>query len=101
MSMSTAAAEVTTALTEATAAALERAAALGTADAPVRLAFPLLAGGHGGLSVGVSLKAMVDGLKRFFHETPDAPVGTIVFAVPESDKYRLAKSRLEQLLVLR
>lgn len=88
-------------VTDATAAALERAAELGTADAPVRLAFPLLAGGHGGLSVGVSLKAMVDGMKRFFHENPDAPIGAIVFAVPEADKYELAKSRLEQLLVLR
>lgn len=88
-------------VTEATAAALERASHLGTVEAPVRLGFPLLAGGHGGLSVGVSLKAMVDGMKRFFHRNPEAAVGTIVFAVPEPDKYELAKSRLEQLLVLR
>lgn len=86
-------------VTDATSAALERAAELGTDDAPVRLAFPLLAAGHGGLSAPVSLKAMVDGMKRFFHENPDAPVGTIVLAVP--DKCELARSRLEQLLVLR
>ena len=88
-------------VTEATAAALERAGELGTVEAPLRLAFPLLAGGHGGLSVGVSLMAMVDGMKRFFHQNPEAAVGTIVFAVPEPDKYALAKSRLAQLLVLR
>jgi O-acetyl-ADP-ribose deacetylase (regulator of RNase III) len=86
---------------KATEAALERAASLGTADAPTRVAFPLLAAGHGGLSTGVSLKAMVDGMKSFFRENPDAPVGHIVLAVPEADKYELAKSRLEQLLVLR
>jgi len=82
-------------------AALARAAELGTVGAPARLAFPLLAAGHGGLSAGVSLKAMVDGMKRFFHESAEAPIGTIVFAVPESDKYELAKTRLEHLLVLR
>ena len=71
-------------LTLATGAALTRAAELGTSDAPVHLAFPLLGAGHGGLGVGVSLKAMVDGMKRFFRE-----------------KCELAKSRLDQLLVLR
>ena len=88
-------------VTEATTAALERAGEIGTMEAPVRLAFPLLAAGHGGLSVGVSLKAMVDGMKRFFHENSEAPIDTVVFAMPERDKYELAKARLEQLLVLR
>ena len=85
----------------ATAAALERAAGLGTAAAPTRIAFPLLAAGHGGLSASVSLKAMVDGMKWFFHESPEAAIGCIVLAVPEPEKYDLARTRLEQLLVLR
>ena len=51
--------------------------------------------------MATSLNAMVDGLKRFFHENPNARIGTIVFAVPEPDKFQLAKSRLEDLLVLR
>ncbi|AKU95292.1 hypothetical protein AKJ09_01956 [Labilithrix luteola] len=85
----------------ATEAALERAAQLGTTDSPARVAFPLLAAGHGGLTASVSLKAMVDGMKLFFRETPEASIGRIVIAVPEDEKYAVAKSHLAQLLVLR
>lgn len=85
----------------ATEAALARAAELGTTTSPARVAFPLLAAGSGGLSASASLRAMVDGMKRFFRETPDASIGAVVFAVPEPDKYTVARSRLEQLLVLR
>jgi hypothetical protein len=44
---------------------------------------------------------MVDGLRRFFKEEPEAPVTRVVFAVPEPDKYELARRRLDELLVLR
>lgn len=88
-------------VTLATEAALAKAADLGTEEVPTRLAFPLLAAGHGGLSAAVSLKAMVDGMKRFFRERPDALVARIVLAVPEPEKCAIAKGRLEQLLVLR
>ena len=49
----------------------------------------------------VSLKAMVDGMRRVFREQPDAPVTRVVFAVPEPDRYEVARTRLNQLLVLR
>jgi O-acetyl-ADP-ribose deacetylase (regulator of RNase III) len=87
-------------VTLATEAALEAATTLGSEAAPARVAFPLLAAGHGGLAAGVSLKAMVDGLKAFFRESPDAPIGCIVFAVPEPDEFAVARARLGQLLVL-
>lgn len=85
----------------ATEAALACGAELGSADSPTRIAFPLLAAGHGGLTTSVSLKAMVDGMRRFFRDDPGAAIGCIVFAVPEPEKYALAKARLDQLLVLR
>jgi hypothetical protein len=44
---------------------------------------------------------MVDGMRRLFHEQPEAPVIRVVFAVPEPDRFELAKKRLDQLLVLR
>jgi O-acetyl-ADP-ribose deacetylase (regulator of RNase III) len=88
-------------VTKCTQAALERAAELGTLDTPARLAFPLLAAGHGGLGAGTSLEAMVGGMKAFFRKHPDAPIAAVIFAVPEVDKYELVKRGLEQLLVLR
>jgi hypothetical protein len=65
------------------------------------VAFPLLGAGSGGLSPGVSLKAMIDGIRRFFREDPEAPVTRVVFAVPEPDRFELVNKRLDQLLVLR
>lgn len=85
----------------ATEAALKQAANLSTAEAPGRLAFPLLAAGHGGLSAGTSVAAMVAGMKRFFRGQPEAAIGRIVLAVPEREKFEVARARLEQLLVLR
>jgi O-acetyl-ADP-ribose deacetylase (regulator of RNase III) len=82
-------------------AALRSAAATAETAGPLAVAFPLLGAGSGGLSPGVSLKAMVDGLRRFFKEEPQAPIARVVFAVPEPDRFELAKQRLDQLLVLR
>jgi O-acetyl-ADP-ribose deacetylase (regulator of RNase III) len=87
-------------VTKCTQAALERAAELGTPDAPVRLAFPLLAAGHGGLGAGSSLEAIVNGMRAFFRKRAAAPIGAVIFAVPEADKYELVKRGLAQLLVL-
>ncbi len=85
----------------ATESAVRAAAELGKKYGPIAVALPLLGAGSGGLSPGVSLKAMVDGLRALFKEEPDAPITRVVFAVPEPDKYEVVKSRLEQLLVLR
>ena len=82
-------------------AALRSAATLAEKEGPLSVAFPLLGAGRGGLSPGVSLRAMVDGMRRFFKEEPEAPVTRVVFAVPEQDKYELVKKRLDELLVLR
>jgi O-acetyl-ADP-ribose deacetylase (regulator of RNase III) len=82
-------------------AAVRAAALLAEKGGPLAVAFPLLGAGSGGLSPGVSLKAMVDGMRRFFHEQPEAPIPRVVFAVPEPDRFELAKARLDQLLVLR
>jgi O-acetyl-ADP-ribose deacetylase (regulator of RNase III) len=81
-----------------TIAAIEAASVLGKT---VKLAFPLLGGGHGGLSPAASMKAMIDGMKRAFRENPEAPIETIVFAVPEAEKHAIAKRVLEQLVVVR
>jgi O-acetyl-ADP-ribose deacetylase (regulator of RNase III) len=83
------------------AAAMRRAALLAEKEGPLAVAFPLLGAGSGGLSPGVSLRGMVDGMRRVFHEQPDAPITRVVFAVPEADRYDVAKARLDQLLVLR
>ena len=82
-------------------AALRSASALAAKEGPLAVAFPLLGAGSGGLSPGVSLRAMVDGMRRFFKEEPEAPVTRVVFAVPEQDKYELVKKRLDEFLVLR
>lgn len=82
-------------------AAIRTAAELGEKHGPISVAFPMLAAGSGGLSPGIALKAMVDGLRSFFKEQPEAPVTRVVFAVPESDKFELVKKRLGDLLVLR
>jgi hypothetical protein len=34
---------------------------------------------------------MVDGMRRFFKEEPEAPVTRVVFAVPEPDKFAVAR----------
>jgi O-acetyl-ADP-ribose deacetylase (regulator of RNase III) len=82
-------------------AALRAAALLAEKEGPIAVALPLLGAGSGGLSPGVSLKAMVDGMRRVFRVQPDAPVTRVVFAVPEPDRYEVARTRLNQLLVLR
>ena len=57
---------------------------------------PLLGAGAGGLPVATVCQAMISGLRSFFHERSDAPVSSVVFAVPEPDRYavcaRLLKS---------
>lgn len=82
-------------------AAIRSAVLLAEKEGPIAVAFPLLGAGSGGLSPGVSLKGMVDGMRRVFHEQPEAPITRVVFAVPEADRYEVAKARLDQLLVLR
>ena len=82
-------------------AAVRAAALLAEKEGPLAMAFPLLGAGSGHLPPAVSLKAMVDGMRRVFHEQPEAPITRVVFAVPEPDRFELAKARLDQLLVLR
>lgn len=77
-------------------AALRAAAELAAREGPLSVAFPLLGAGAGGLPVATVCQAMISGLRSFFHERSDAPVSSVVFAVPEPDRYavcaRLLKS---------
>ena len=66
-------------------------------DVPAGPAFARVEAGD----LAATLKAMVDGMKRPFRERPDALIVRIVVAVPEPEKYAVAKRRLDQLLVLR
>jgi O-acetyl-ADP-ribose deacetylase (regulator of RNase III) len=81
-------------------AALRRAIDVATPEAPLSVAFPLLGAGSGGLSPGLSLKAMVDGMRRVFREDPSAPVSRVVFAVPDAAMAEGMKKRLETLLTM-
>lgn len=79
----------------ATEAALRAAASLPEAEGDgITLAFPLLGAGSGGLGPLASLGAMVQGMKAFFHEQPDAKITHIVFAVPEPERAAQCKRRL-------
>jgi len=88
-------------VTSATESALRSASRLTEEHGPLAVALPLLGAGSGGLAPDVSLKAMVDGMQRFFQEQPDARIPRVVFAVPEPERFERVKQRLDQLLVLR
>ena len=86
-------------VTSAAESAVRRAIEVATPAAPLSIAFPLLGAGSGGLSPGLSLKAMVDGMRRVFREDPDAPISRVVFAVPDPALTEGMKKRLETLLI--
>ena len=81
-------------------AALRAAARLAETEGPIAGPSPCWAPAAGALA-RVSLKAMVDGMRRAFKEEPEAPIPRVVFAVPEPDRFELVKKRLDQLFVLR
>lgn len=60
---------------------------------PISVAFPLLGAGAGGLPVAVVCRSMIEGLRSFFPEAPDAAIALVVFAVPEPDRFEVC-SRL-------
>jgi O-acetyl-ADP-ribose deacetylase (regulator of RNase III) len=53
---------------------------------PMSVTFPLLGAGAGALTPAQSVTAMVEAIRDFFHEEPEAPIEGIVFAVPEPDR---------------
>lgn len=77
-----------------TEAALRSAADIGASEgAPISVSFPLLGAGAGGQPVPVVCRAMIDGLRSFFSESPEAAIAEVVFAVPEPDRFEVC-SRL-------
>ena len=69
-------------------AATDLAAREGT---PFSVAFPLLGAGAGGLPVAAVCRAMIDGLRSFFGDDPDATIDRVVFAVPEEDRFAICQ----------
>lgn len=75
-------------------AALRAAADLAKEEGvALSVAFPLLGAGAGGVPVVAVCHSMIDGLRDFFAESPEAAIDLVVFAVPEPDRFAVC-SRL-------
>lgn len=65
------------------------------------IAIPLLGAGSGGLSAAQSARAIIQGMKDYFHEEPEAGIQKIIFAVPEPDHCTACQREIDQMLVVR
>jgi O-acetyl-ADP-ribose deacetylase (regulator of RNase III) len=73
-------------------AALQSAADIAAREGrPMSVTFPLLGAGAGHLPPAIAVNAMIAGIRELFHESPEAAIDAIVFAVPEPDRFAICE----------